>query len=392
MRKRAFLIGGFLAVLCVVNIAARYEVLTVKDILIGRNATVGDDLIVADDATIAGDFSVSGSVSLPAGSTDASDIDVGGDAYLVVGQTATSNGLGVAVSGDVGLTAAGVVSISSAVIVNADVNASAAIVLTKLEAVEPGYIAVGSSTSQLVERAVSGDIGLSNTGVASITADSVVNADINSAAAIALSKTAAGTASYIPVYGKDQVLTAVDITGDIDIATNGVSSIAGGAVVNADINAAAAIVLSKTAAGTASYIPVYGKDQVLTAVDITGDIDIATNGISSISSAVIINADVNSAAAIASSKLASDVVRSGDSTVRQLIQSGNVTMHGGTVYTQTFNTAYFNAAVPAVVAMYTEAPDTATSHIYTASLTTNGFTLTVDASKNFSWISIGVKP
>jgi hypothetical protein len=145
---------------------------------------------------------------------------------------------------------------------------------------------------------VSGDITISSAGVAAIGSGVIVDADINNSAAIAVSKLAANTISGVTLGGTLSALTAgsglasagtftgatartftVDsgsmaayfsssafsqVSGDITITSAGVSSIGSGKVtstmildgtiVNGDINASAAIAVSKLAASTISGI------------------------------------------------------------------------------------------------------------------------------------------
>jgi sporulation protein YlmC with PRC-barrel domain len=75
----------------------------------------------------------------------------------------------------------------------------------------------------------------------------IVNADINASAAIALSKLATSTAGNIIVYNSSGVPTAVAETGDVTISDTGVTAIASGVIVNADISATAAIEIGKIA-------------------------------------------------------------------------------------------------------------------------------------------------
>jgi len=86
----------------------------------------------------------------------------------------------------------------------------------------------------------------------------IVNGDISASAGIALSKLATSTAGNIIVYNSSGVPTAVTETGDVTISDTGVTAIASGVIVNADISASAAIELGKLAdvstnAQTASY-------------------------------------------------------------------------------------------------------------------------------------------
>ena len=73
----------------------------------------------------------------------------------------------------------------------------------------------------------------------------VDNAKVAANAAIDYSKLAALTDGNILVGNGSNVATSVNPSGDIDISNAGVFSIASGAIVNADVNASAAIALSK---------------------------------------------------------------------------------------------------------------------------------------------------
>jgi hypothetical protein len=86
----------------------------------------------------------------------------------------------------------------------------------------------------------------------------IVNGDINASAAIALSKLASGTSGQIIVANSSGVPTWVSETGDVTISDTGVTAISSGVIVNADISSSAAIELTKladisTSAQTASY-------------------------------------------------------------------------------------------------------------------------------------------
>jgi hypothetical protein len=76
---------------------------------------------------------------------------------------------------------------------------------------------------------------------------SIVNADINASAAIAFSKLASLTSANILVGSSGNVATSVAVTGDVTISNAGVTAIAAGVVVNADVSASAAIAFSKLA-------------------------------------------------------------------------------------------------------------------------------------------------
>lgn len=178
---------------------------------------------------------------------------------------ASRGGLATDVSAFSGVVKASAGVFSASTIVNADVNAAAAIAYTKLA---------------LSNSIVNGDINASAAIVYSklSLANSIVNADINAAAAIAYSKLALTgsivnadvNASAAIAYSKLNLALSIvngDISGSAAIAYSKLSL--SNSIVNADIAAGAAIAYSKLA--------------------LTGS---------------IVNADINAAAAIAYSKLA----------------------------------------------------------------------------------------
>jgi hypothetical protein len=74
------------------------------------------------------------------------------------------------------------------------------------------YIFVGNASNVPTAVAVTGDITISNAGVVAITAGSIVNADINASAAIALTKLASQTASRAAVFGSGGFLEPSSVT------------------------------------------------------------------------------------------------------------------------------------------------------------------------------------
>jgi hypothetical protein len=104
-----------------------------------------------------------------------------------------------------------------------------------------GQIYVGNSLGAATATSITGDITITNTGITSISSGVIVNADINASAAIAYSKLnlAAG-------------IVNADINSSAAIAYSKLNLT--GAILNADINASAAITRSKLANGTAYRI------------------------------------------------------------------------------------------------------------------------------------------
>jgi sporulation protein YlmC with PRC-barrel domain len=203
-------------------------------------------------------------------------------------------------------------------ILNIDINASAAIALTKLATGTIGTVVLHNASGVPTATALSGDVTVNSSGVTAIGSGVVVNADINASAAIELSKLATSTAGNVIVYNSSGVPTAVAETGDVLISDSGVTSIATGVIVNADVNASAAIAHSKLANATAGQVLLGTTTTgVVTATTVTGDVTITGAGVTAIGSGVVVNADISTTAAIELGKLA-------DATID--IKTGNYTL------------------------------------------------------------------
>ena len=146
------------------------------------------------------------------------------------------------------------------------------IAFSKLATVTSGNIIVGNSSNQAASVAVTGDITISNAGVVDIAAGAIVNADISSSADIAFSKLATLTSGSIIVGNSSDDAAAVAMTGDVTISNTGVTSIASGAIVNADVSASAEIAVSKLADGAARQL--LQTDSAGTGVEWASNIDI----------------------------------------------------------------------------------------------------------------------
>jgi hypothetical protein len=136
-------------------------------------------------------------------------------AYVYVGNS-SNLATAVALTGDVTINNTGVTSIAAGSIVNADISASAAIDYSKLAPLTSGEIIIGSVSNVPTARAVTGDIAISNTGVTSITAEAIVDADISNTAAITGTKIVAGTTS---VRGTLQLTDSISSTSTTTAAT-----------------------------------------------------------------------------------------------------------------------------------------------------------------------------
>jgi len=130
------------------------------------------------------------------------------------------------------------------------------------------------------------------------------------------------------------VTTNANLTGDVTSVGNA-TSIASDVIVNADINSSAAIAFSKLASLTSANILVGNVSNVATSVGVTGDVTITNAGVTAIGSGkvtstmildgTILNADVNSTAGITVGKiaLASNALMVGASSVGSELAVGS---------------------------------------------------------------------
>lgn len=182
--------------------------------------------------------------------TDQQVITVGWGSFILNGNTITINGVSLT---DLQAASTGgyefiylygawrhiyIISLNDTGILSGDVLEDETVTLAKLEDVTAAQIIVGDASNRPTAVAMSGDIAITNAGVTSIAAGVIVNADVNASAAIAVSKLAAMTASKVVV---------TDASGFLTTAASAL-------IVNADVNASAAIAFSKMAALTASQV------------------------------------------------------------------------------------------------------------------------------------------
>jgi hypothetical protein len=141
--------------------------------------------------------------------------------------------------------------ISGTVITSADTGTvtntmlAGSIAFTKLATLNSANLIIGNASNQAAAVAITGDITMSNAGVVGLTAGAIINADINANADIAFSKLTALNSGAILIGNASNVAAGVAVTGDISITNAGVTAITSGVIVNADVNATAAIAGSK---------------------------------------------------------------------------------------------------------------------------------------------------
>jgi hypothetical protein len=114
------------------------------------------------------------------------------------------------------------------------------------------------------------------------------------------------------LYGNDNQWTEIGAQiDDLEVTTGKLADgavtsakILDGTIVNVDINASAAIALTKLATGTIGTVVLHNASGVPTATALSGDVTVNSSGVTAIASGVIVDADVNASAAIADTKLA----------------------------------------------------------------------------------------
>ncbi len=153
-----------------------------------------------------------------------------------------------------------------------------------------GHILVGSSGGIATDVALTGDIAITNAGVSSIASGVIVDADVNASAAIAFSKLATLTSTNILLGSAGNVATSTAVTGDVTIGNTGVTAIG-----------SAKVTLAKLAAGVApAYVSKYGgvfntvggdaAESIPVSGAVAGDIAIVTVKTAGISPASIVAA------------------------------------------------------------------------------------------------------
>lgn len=185
----------------------------------------GGVLPVANGGTGIASYTV-GDILYATGSTTLSKLAAGSANYVLV-STGTAPSYALLVNANIDAAAAIAYSklALTGSIVNADISASAAIDFSKLAALSSANILVGSVGNVATSTAVTGDITISNVGVTAIGSGVIVNADINASAAIAFSKLASLTSANILVGSGGNVATAAAVTGDVSLSNAGVTAL-----------------------------------------------------------------------------------------------------------------------------------------------------------------------
>lgn len=237
---------------------------------------------------------------------------------------------------------------------------------------QSAHIFVGNASNVATDVAMSGVIAITNAGVTSIVDGSIVNADINASAAIDFSKLAPLASTNILVGSAGNVATSVTVTGDVVISNTGVTAISAGVIVNADINASAAIAFSKLAALTSGNLLVGSAGNVPTSVAMSGDATMIASGAmtianNAITTAKILNANVTLA------KLASGITPS------HIIKFANQVTTVGGAAAEAFTVT---GALAASDRAFVQVVDNGTSNVTVLQAVVTNDTLTVTFSAN----------
>jgi hypothetical protein len=99
-----------------------------------------------------------------------------------------------------------------------------------------------------------------------VTSSNVINADVDAAAAIDFSKLATLTAGNVVLGNVSNVATSTALSGDVTVNSSGVTAIASGVIVNGDVSGSAAIDGTKIS-------PNFGSQDIVTTGSLTVDTD-----------------------------------------------------------------------------------------------------------------------
>ena len=132
----------------------------------------------------------------------------------------------------------------NASIVNADINASAGIAYSKLATLTSGNILVGNGSNVATSVAMSGDVTITNAGVAAIASNVIVDGDISASAEIAVSKLADGAARQL--LQTDAAGTGVEWTDNVDVP--GTLDVTGAATFDGSVYIGGSLTLEGTTA------------------------------------------------------------------------------------------------------------------------------------------------
>lgn len=181
-------------------------------------------------------------------------------------------------------------------------------------------IGTGSTAWNSLSYVTGGTVSLTSLDIAGASDIGAAIADTDAIGLYDISATAnrKTDASRIPTYVFSKV------SGDVTVNSSGVAAIGSGVVVNADVSASAAIAHSKLANATAGQVLLGTTTTgVVTATTVSGDVTITGAGVTAIGAGVIVDADVNASAAIAATKISGTAVVRSDYTAKGVLLSAS---------------------------------------------------------------------
>lgn len=255
--------------------------------------------------------------------------------------------------------------IANGAITNTQVASGANIVPSKL-AVADGRIIIGDASNVGQPIAVTGDVTVSNTGVTALGSGVIVNADVNASAAIDYSK--------------------------LNLATS---------ILNADINASAAIAVSKLAAGTSAQVLLNSSGPVPTWTSLSGDVTVGATGTTAIGAGKVTNAMLlnglvknRQGGTTGDNSWGTSGTSNTDVSAKGVfIQTGYISSSAGGDVTVTFPTAYNQ--VPIIIGTTHGAPAGSNTSYQVQSVNTTTFTFNTlnsggsRVATGTTWLAIG---
>jgi cytoskeletal protein CcmA (bactofilin family) len=194
-------------------------------------ATNNDDASTLVKRDSLGDFSASTITANLTGNADTATKLSSTRTFAVTGDITGT------VSSDLTAGASITTAIAAGVVVNADINTSAAIAHSKLANITAGQVLLGNASNVPTATALTGDVTVNNTGVTAISAGVIVDADINANAEIAVAKLADGAARQLlqtAANGTDvEWASNIDIPGTLDVT--GAATFDGAVTIQGDL-------------------------------------------------------------------------------------------------------------------------------------------------------------
>jgi microcystin-dependent protein len=176
----------------------------------------------------------------------------------------------VVTTGDVGSITSTM--LADGAITDSDIGTYAAIQHSKLQGIAPGSVLIGNVAGVPTATPLSGDVVVDSDGETAISSGVITDANLSASAAIAHHKLASITAGSILIGNSNNVPTEVPVTGDVTINSSGVTEISTGSITNTDISQSAGIAVSKLADGSPRQL--LQTDATGTGVEWTSNLDV----------------------------------------------------------------------------------------------------------------------